>query len=90
MDKQDSRSEASKWISVEDRLPKEDKYNLSDEVLCLTSKFGRRGNLECYQLLSTENGIWYDKLDRKFEDNPDFWYVTHWMPLPQPPKTESE
>lgn len=69
--------QSSKWISVDDRLP-----DIDTEVLICTDK-----------------GLYYDVAQysggKKFwtlERNPDCWVtvsgVTHWMPLPEPPKEE--
>lgn len=64
----------SEWISVEDRLPKEDK-----NVLVITSY----GFYKIAKWNSYNNGttvIW--------ETNDDYGAsaITHWMPLPEPPK----
>ena len=58
------------WISVEDRLPKEDEI----VIICTDKNFIYAGELIG---------------DTWFLDN-DSWTatVTHWMPLPQPPKGE--
>lgn len=70
------------WISVEDRLPEEKinpKMNDFEYVLCAT-KFG---DVRPYKY---GTAIWHTKAH--------FWhgagivdeFVTHWMPLPEPPK----
>ena len=58
------------WISVKDRLPKEDEI----VIICTDKNFIYAGELIG---------------DTWFLDN-DSWTetVTHWMPLPQPPKGE--
>lgn len=64
----------SKWIPVTERLPEADKM-----VLCL-EKSG-----DCWL------AMWNHCDDQMWSDG-DYWYskngVTHWMPLPEPPKGE--
>ncbi len=62
------------WISVEDRLPK-----IGEMVLTCTS-FGEIA-MEYYQ--KTLNGF----ADKTVPSKRDVsYYVTHWQPLPEPPK----
>ena len=67
----------SNWISVEDELPNKPKYYLV---------FTRCGSIWNTSLLFWNMGDvtpkWEDR-DRDYQDN-----VTHWMPLPEPPKGE--
>lgn len=64
------RRTAQEWISVKDRLPKNDEI----VIICTDKNFIYAGELIG---------------DTWFLDN-DSWTatVTHWMPLPQPPKGE--
>ncbi len=66
------------WISVKDRLPEQLKCYLIysfdwDDSTCIP-----------YIAWSFYNsdGKWVDSIDRSFHN-----YVTHWMPLPEPPTT---
>ena len=62
----------AKWISVKDRLPEEEK-----EVLCYLGNALGKGIVVAFR----RHGDWYF----------DGWKcptVTHWMPLPEPPKGE--
>jgi hypothetical protein len=65
------------WISVKDRLPKKNR----EAVLIAL----------CWE--ETDIG-WYDKDDKcwqsEFINSYDDGDVTHWMPLPQPPKMAKE
>lgn len=68
------------WISVEDRLPEEGEY-----VLCVLKGFNYGGKIQVCKFVPAD----------KFKDKPYFEHfrngfpsVTHWMPLPQPPKGE--
>lgn len=72
-------AESRRWISVEERLPKANEYD-------------SRGYAVPYLVM---NG-WMRVTARRTEN---YWvlfgvgtvleYVTHWMPLPQPPKEET-
>lgn len=68
------------WISVEDRLPEEGEY-----VLCVLKGFNYGGKIQVCKFVPAD----------KFKDKPYFEHfrngfpsVTHWMPLPKPPKGE--
>lgn len=66
------------WISVEDKLPELKNfgnYKNSEWVLCSNGEYVFI-NLYCY----TGSG-WYDLHSPISEDR-----ITHWMPLPEPPK----
>ena len=69
-----------KWISVKDRLPEEGEY-----VLCVLKGFNYGGKIQVCKFVPAD----------KFKDKPYFEHfrngfpsVTHWMPLPKPPKGE--
>ena len=68
------------WISVDDRLPEEGEY-----VLCVLKGFNYGGKIQVCKFVPAD----------KFKDKPYFEHfrngfpsVTHWMPLPNPPKGE--
>ena len=68
------------WISVDDRLPKEGEY-----VLCVLKGFNYGGKIQVCKFVPAD----------KFKDKPYFEHfrngfpsVTHWMPIPEPPKGE--
>lgn len=68
------------WTSVDDRLPEEGEY-----VLCVLKGFNYGGKIQVCKFVPAD----------KFKDKPYFEHfrngfpsVTHWMPLPQPPKGE--
>lgn len=70
------------WISVKDRLP-----NLDEAVLVLAEYLHIKTNYyEAWSLFKCESGetIWVDK----YGDGHNLTEVTHWMPLPTPPKGE--
>ena len=60
----------SEWISVEDRLPKD-----NVPVIVYKNKYSEvYGNMETAYI---HNGIWRGSIGEA---------ITHWMPLPEPPK----
>ena len=68
------------WISVAERLPEEGDY-----ALCVLKGFNYGGKIQVCKFVPAD----------KFKDKPYFEHfrngfpsVTHWMPLPQPPKGE--
>ena len=68
------------WIPVTERLPEEGDY-----VLCVLKGFNYGGKTQVCKFVPAD----------KFKDKPYFEHfrngfpsVTHWMPLPQPPKGE--
>ena len=68
------------WISVNDRLPEEGEY-----VLCVLKGFNYGGKIQVCKFVPAD----------KFKDKPYFEHfrngfpsVTHWMPLPEPPKED--
>ncbi|WP_298032179.1 DUF551 domain-containing protein [uncultured Dysosmobacter sp.] len=69
------------WISVKDRLPEkgnEDWYNI-----VLTKE--RSGDLPMRRIVKVGYWDWYHKRFWGFEVGYGYT-VTHWMPLPEPPK----
>ena len=86
------RARVPQWISVEDRLPEEDGKYLATSIYfggdpCIdTLSFAKNGEtIDEYEFAGQKN-IWYF-YDFGYGDV-STEYVTHWMPLPQPPKGE--
>ena len=71
------------WISVKDRLPDEEDYRSCHENWdgCVIWTNGSDIGLGWY---STITGDWADIYDCDIDD------VTHWMPLPEPPKEDDD
>lgn len=72
-----------KWISVEEKLP-----DFEGAVLCMRKSHIRVG-------LSYQEILYFDYDDQWFKDMfSDFFVeegcITHWMPLPEPPKEETD
>ena len=61
----------SKWIPVSERLPERRK-----DVVIIALRWGEVDVGWC------EDGVWGSEFVDKYEDGE----VTHWMPLPEPPK----
>lgn len=74
----------SEWISVEERLPECERGAESKAVLFITKQgFMYTGYYGC-------GGIFHDRYFREFKnatEGYDISNVTHWMPLPEPPKS---
>ena len=64
---------AQEWVSVDDRLPKNGK-----EGVLIALRWGE------VDIGWREDGRWSSEFVNEYEDGE----VTHWMPLPQPPKGE--
>lgn len=75
---QDGKRDAWEWISVEERLPGSDKY-----VLCCGSKGGMFVGSVCDIILA-------DGKVTAFVHGGRGRHITHWMPLPEPPKEVEE
>jgi len=73
-----------KWISVKDELPDE-----GEEVICFASKLGR-GSPNQMLIGWHENDKWGYSDGDDYDCNPDYWIITHWMPLPKSPLDESD
>lgn len=72
-----------KWVSVEERLPETD-GELSDDVLISGRIFlyGEYSHIGTTIGWIDEKGTWGNIIPEKQKV-----FVTHWMPLPEPPKT---
>jgi hypothetical protein len=77
-----------KWISVKDRLPKGNKPGeVSENVIVCTTD----GEVTTGWLDALGSDKWWLVIGT--DDSHTCWglgYVTHWMPLPEPPKEEND
>jgi hypothetical protein len=70
----------SEWISVKDRLPTD--FSI---VLCTGFEYDDPVNDRFYLVSRYERGFgYYDTQEEKWANNTSD-YITHWMPLPEPP-----
>lgn len=67
----------SDWISVENELPLEGTL-----VLATGFDYGDESKKRHYVVAMRIDEYWYDEDDV----NREFTHLTHWMPLPEPPK----
>ena len=70
-------STSKQWISVEDRLPKVHQVVIAHTVYN-RYEFLKLTRRERPTFISSRGCEWWDAMD-----------VTHWMPLPEPPKEDS-
>ena len=75
------RARVPKWISVEDRLPDACGFPC---LLCGENSFGQIRVFEGFTGYM-ERGKFEWHSNQKDIDI-DVWTITHWMPIPQPPK----
>lgn len=68
-----------RWISVAERLPEK-----NGKYLCYVKRFGQYAGMQYYYV-----DVLVFQEDRFFEDGIGTERVTHWMPLPQPPKEKT-
>lgn len=70
------KKDAAKWIPVSERLPE----NRGDVLLCR----------KWWNEIRNPQMGWYNEVSRGWFDlsNREIRNVTHWMPLPEPPKGE--
>ena len=82
-------ADKTKWISVKDRLPdcinaESNSHQVTDMVLATTAGYILFGYFDIYKY----NGTWeFVSVDTDM-DFDRCVTVTHWMPLPEPPKEE--
>ena len=70
-----------KWISIEEKQPEEGKY-----VLVYKFDYNKRINEGFIQIAKRKKHDWLDDKDYQQSILGLQCLVTHWMPLPEPPK----
>ena len=79
------------WISVKDRLPEDDLPKDTNRVSIKVLVYSANGNKYSVRTLSRQRWIMNYK-PLKYHDwewSRDAKNITHWMPLPEPPKGEN-
>lgn len=75
------------WISVKDRLPEYQQFCLLVEVTKVSNETDLKtfylGWLECEKEINALNDMWFLDGDGRWVEKES---ITHWMPLPEPPK----
>lgn len=70
-----------RWIPIGDKLPTE-----GEAILIFMSKFGKPDSPCSWYEGFYENGKWQiiteDGLKKDADNNPDYWFVTHWSNVP--------
>ena len=83
-----------KWISVKDRLPKNKRRVLI--FVPENNVYGYDHERECVNVAVFDRGVddcWNNKKPYDWKDSHKTYFgqeVTHWMPLPKPPKGDNE
>jgi hypothetical protein len=78
-------AQAEPWIPVNERLPEMpimDSWRESPPLLVYEAKFGKQRVATYEQVCEDEPPRWYSACSERWSLD----HVTHWMPLPQPPK----
>lgn len=103
LEAQEKQKPFGEWISVKDRLPENCDGRVQCVVCVLCSyrdAFGEpcdekvviQANYDCNQKIwNLDFEEWKEQLNAliDIDDAPEEWdYITHWMPLPEPPKEE--
>jgi hypothetical protein len=76
------KAAAPQWISVKNRMPKHDQQVLYRIEIKTKNGIGYKLDYGEYDL---ERQVFYGEY---FDYVDEGWSITHWMPLPEPPKEE--
>lgn len=68
------------WISINDKLPEE-----FSEVLAYDTET-KKIIVACFFYDEKSDGLMYREWNTVPHDNNFIGFITHWMPLPEPPK----
>ena len=74
----DAQPTATRWVRCEDELPK----NVANRVLV----YCQNGVMYAAHYEGGETDKWYMNMGTWWEEGTGNLTVTHWMPLPEPPK----
>ena len=76
------------WISVEDRLPEDDLPPDTDRVAIKVLTVTKHGTRRFVRELTRQRWEWHGVM-QPWSWSKDAIGVTHWMPLPEPPKEDA-
>ena len=76
------KQDAVRWTPVTERLPKEVGWYL----VVVLAPFKQ---VRMYEFYPVHNNYGNDLWRNNDGDHVSNWFVTHWMPLPEPPKEET-
>jgi hypothetical protein len=79
--------EQPRWISVDERLPEDDLSPDTDRVAIKVLTVTKHGTRRFVREL-TRQRWWWKGVMQPWSWSKDAIGVTHWMPLPEPPKEE--
>lgn len=81
-----SSTGGEKWVNRKEQRPPEG-LDADSDVLVYGCKFGDlTKNTAGHCMIASWNGKFYEDGNGKdIEDNPDYWFITHWQPLPPSP-----
>ena len=77
---------SQKWISVDDRLPDNKEY---DWVLAQVVEDNGFMHIPTVMEYRQSKNDWFEETYGWLSDHNGAFTVTHWMPLPEPPKKEA-
>ena len=78
---------APQWISVDDRLPDNKEY---DWVLAQVVEDNGFMHIPTVMEYRQSKNDWFEETYGWLSDHNGVFTVTHWMPLPEPPKGEND
>ena len=77
----------AEWIDVNDRLPERD----GETVLCYAKNSSTDGETCVVGCIQQRKHWFLQTCNIGIAEFPNhYWKVTHWMPLPEPPRTPKE
>ena len=86
-DKLEKEKDKSKWISVEDRLPDNSQY---DWVLVQIVEDNGYKHIPCVMEYRQNKSDWFNEFYGWLSNHNGVFKVTHWQPIPEPPRTPKE
>jgi len=73
----------SEWISVKERLPESPEKGSLPVIIASYSSMRKIYHIGYVEF---QKNYFYDRYNEKIVIDDPYWQITHWMPLPEPPK----